>query len=153
MDKPQKPRTPEAAALSAAFKATHAPKMAHLADALGVTPGLVSQWASGHRPVPWEKAPALAGRLGVLPEHISASYRSAAAHFHGSQKQIAEHPPASYGAWAAYQNAPPATRAAVDLLLLPLSERGHLDAARQLAIATLEQASPIATTRTKPAAA
>lgn len=63
----------EALALSAAMNALGLKKTV-VAEQMGVTPGLVSQWASGHRPVPPEKAVKLAELVGIEPGRISARY-------------------------------------------------------------------------------
>ncbi|MBN8921613.1 MAG: hypothetical protein BGP10_15895 [Rhodanobacter sp. 68-29] len=77
---PNKPRkTAEAQALTAAINAAEMKKAA-VAAALGVSPGLVSQWASGRTPVPPDTAPPLAQLLGLPdPGTISARYRKVAA--------------------------------------------------------------------------
>lgn len=154
MPKPPKPKTEEAAVLASAFKASGAPKMGHVADELGVTPGQISQWVSGHRPVPWDKAAKLADLLGISPEQISIAYRAAAEHFQKDTRHaVADQSPASYATWQAYEKAAPETRTAIDLLLLPMSERERLDDVTRLAIATLEKTVAPARTRTPPAAA
>jgi DNA-binding transcriptional regulator YdaS (Cro superfamily) len=48
---------------------------AAIADVLGVSPSLVSQWASGHRPVPADKAAPLAKLIALSPQEVSAAYR------------------------------------------------------------------------------
>ncbi len=82
MSKPSNPTTPEAQVLTAAIEAKQISK-AKLADALDVTPGTVSQYASGNRPVPWDKAEPLAQRLGIAPASISSAYREIEKHFGG----------------------------------------------------------------------
>ncbi|MBD9370091.1 helix-turn-helix transcriptional regulator [Xanthomonas sp. XNM01] len=57
---------------------------AALAEALDVTPGFISQFASGRRPVPWDKAAQLSALLGLSPEDISAEYRRISNYFGGS---------------------------------------------------------------------
>ncbi|ARO68355.1 hypothetical protein B9J09_04230 [Xylella fastidiosa subsp. pauca] len=54
---------------------------AKLAEELDVTPGFVSQFATGHRPVPWNKAEELAARIRRKPEEISEEYRKIKTHF------------------------------------------------------------------------
>ncbi|WCF27743.1 XRE family transcriptional regulator [Xylella fastidiosa] len=54
---------------------------AKLAEELDVTPGFVSQFATGHRPVPWNKAEELAIRIRRKPEEISEEYRKIKTHF------------------------------------------------------------------------
>ncbi|MDQ7996094.1 MAG: helix-turn-helix transcriptional regulator [Luteibacter sp.] len=63
----------EALTLAAAMNARRLSKV-FVADQLGVTPAAVSQWASGHRPVPPEKAVKLADVVGTEPHLISARY-------------------------------------------------------------------------------
>lgn len=63
--------TKETMALVAAIGAR---KLAAIARDLGVTPGAVSQWKQGVRPVPADKAVQLGRLLGVDPRAISASY-------------------------------------------------------------------------------
>ena len=63
----------EALALSAAINSLGLKKTA-IADQLGVSAGLVSQWASGHRPVPPEKAAKLGEIVSVEPGKLSARY-------------------------------------------------------------------------------
>lgn len=72
---PAPPKTPEARILRAAVEAsglTHAAIAEHLG---GVEPSLISQWCSGHRPVPAGKAVKLASLVGANPAEISAAYR------------------------------------------------------------------------------
>lgn len=71
---PEKPRTPEAEAFSAALRFSGLTKAA-VAEMVGVTPGAVSQWALGRRPIPAERAVTLARAVGADPMAISASYR------------------------------------------------------------------------------
>jgi len=60
--------------LSAAFSDSGMTKAA-VATHMGVSDGMVSQWVSGYRPVPADKAPKLARLLGVAdPGSISAKY-------------------------------------------------------------------------------
>lgn len=54
-------------------------RQAQLATELGVDASNVSQWKSGHRPIPADKAPAVAALIGTRPELISAAYASTAA--------------------------------------------------------------------------
>lgn len=80
MPRPANPQTEEALRLTVAIAKAGATK-AQLADALDVTPGLVSQYASGHRPVPWDRAEAIASALGISPAEISLEYRRIQDHF------------------------------------------------------------------------
>lgn len=63
----------EEAAIIHAATAKRGSKKA-IADAIGVTPAFISQLANGHRPVPWDKAEAIAHEIGCAPEEISAEY-------------------------------------------------------------------------------
>lgn len=81
MPRPPNPTTPEAEILTAAFAAMHQGAKAELAALLDVTPGAVSQYASGNRPVPWDKAPQVAEFTGTKAGDISSSYREAYRHF------------------------------------------------------------------------
>lgn len=49
-------------------------RQAAVAEAAGVTPGFVSQWATGKRPVPADKAVALARSIGTSPELVSEAF-------------------------------------------------------------------------------
>lgn len=94
MPRPPNPQTREARILTDAIARSEITK-AVLAEALEVTPGFVSQFASGHRPVPWQKAEPLAALLGLDPADISVEYRQLLEHFgknrspksHNSQPQ------------------------------------------------------------------
>lgn len=86
MPRPANPKTPEGAALTHAIPASGFTQ-AQLAEKLDVTPGFISQFASGHRPVPWDKAATLAPLLGLQPSEISADYRRMQDHFSASQPQ------------------------------------------------------------------
>lgn len=66
--------TPESRAISAAITESKLTKAA-IAEHMGVSPGLMSQWASGRSPVASWQAPKLAVMLGLDPEQISADYR------------------------------------------------------------------------------
>lgn len=66
-------KPPEAAALDAAIKRSGLTKAA-IADHLGVHPSMVSQMASGKRPVPVEAAAQLATLVSVDPGEISQAY-------------------------------------------------------------------------------
>lgn len=80
----QTPRpTAESRRIAAAIDKSEMSKAA-LADAVGVTPSAVSQWASGHRPVPADKAPKLARLLGMDPSDVSAAFRQVSESSHGS---------------------------------------------------------------------
>lgn len=68
--------TAEALALKAAIK-NSGMKNGPIAEHLGVSEGLISQWTTGHRPVPADKAGKLAKLLGVKdPTEISPGYAS-----------------------------------------------------------------------------
>jgi transcriptional regulator with XRE-family HTH domain len=69
----------EALALSAAMTARGLKKAA-IADQLGVTAGAVSQWASGHRPVPPDKASRLGDIVGLDPSELSVKYAEMKVH-------------------------------------------------------------------------
>lgn len=60
-------------ALNAAIKDSGLTKAA-IATHMGVSPGMVSQWANGGRPVPAEKAQRLGDYLSVDPAKISAKF-------------------------------------------------------------------------------
>jgi phage repressor protein C with HTH and peptisase S24 domain len=62
-----------AAELTRALTASGARQRA-VAEEIGVDPSNISQWKTGHRPVPADKAPALAALVGTQPELISAAY-------------------------------------------------------------------------------
>lgn len=83
MPKQPNPQTPEAAALTAAI--TINSSKAKIAAAIEVSPGMVSQYASGNRPVPWDRAEAIAALVKIDPSEISAEYRKIIAHFGMSQ--------------------------------------------------------------------
>lgn len=84
----QPPRpTPESRRISAAIDKSEMKKAA-LADAVGVTPSAVSQWASGNRPVPADKAPKLARLLGLDPSEVSVAFRQVSESSHGSAVPI-----------------------------------------------------------------
>lgn len=55
--------------------------MSALAEKLNLSPGNVSQWASGHRPIPWDKAEFVAANIGCTPDAISEAYRAIKARF------------------------------------------------------------------------
>lgn len=76
MPKPANPRTPEARLIAAALRESGVTQ-AELAAHLELSPGAISQFATGSRPVPLTKARPLATQLGVSPGEISASYREA----------------------------------------------------------------------------
>lgn len=73
----KKPPSREAMQLAAAFNSSGMTKAA-LAKHMGVSDGMVSQWVSGHRPVPPDKAPKLGKLLDIAPERISAKYAQVA---------------------------------------------------------------------------
>lgn len=85
MPRPANPTTPEARVLTEALAARPEVTQAALADAINVSPGFISQFASGHRPVPWNKAERIAELVGVSPASISADYRVVSGHFRASQ--------------------------------------------------------------------
>lgn len=77
MPKTKRPARPtnESRAFKAALDASEISK-ARFADMVGVTPGLVSQWASGRTPIAAVKAPMVADTLNLgNPSEISAAYR------------------------------------------------------------------------------
>jgi len=63
----------EALALAAAMAANRLKNVA-VAQHMGVSEGQVSQWVTGRRPVPVDKAVRLAKYVGATPEQISAKY-------------------------------------------------------------------------------
>lgn len=83
MPRPANPTTPEGAVITQAIPASGL-NQAALAEALDVTPGFISQFASGRRPVPWDKAAQLGALLGLSPEDISAEYRRINSYFGGT---------------------------------------------------------------------
>lgn len=86
MPRPANPKTPEGAAITTAITACGVTQ-AYLADQMDVTPGFISQFASGHRPIPWDKAELLAALLNTAPEQISVEYARLKEHFATSQAQ------------------------------------------------------------------
>ena len=72
---PRKPAAPtqQSRALVAAMKARNLGNV-DIANAAGVTPGAVSHWVTGHRPVPPEKAQAVSDLLGIKAETISPRF-------------------------------------------------------------------------------
>lgn len=72
--KPAAPSTSEARILSTAIESARITKAA-IAEHLRVTPATVSQWASGHRPVPADKAARLGMLVNAQPETLSRAYR------------------------------------------------------------------------------
>lgn len=70
----QQAKTPESLALRAARKRSGLSQAA-VADHLGINASLPSQWETGGRPVPSDKAVAVGQLLGVEPAAISAAYR------------------------------------------------------------------------------
>lgn len=72
--KPDK-STPESRRIKAAVKASGKP-LAAVAESVGVSSGVLSQWAGGHRPVPAGRAVPLAQVLGLEPGAVSAQYRA-----------------------------------------------------------------------------
>lgn len=99
MPRPPNPKTPEARALLKAIDAAGITKAA-VADHLGVSPSMVSQWVSGHRPVSAAQAGPLARLVHVSPDLISADYRRvepAAATAGGGAPTNVSEPAASYG--------------------------------------------------------
>jgi transcriptional regulator with XRE-family HTH domain len=65
---------PTAAERLASAMRTKGVKNVDLATYADVTPGAVSQWVKGRRPVPANKARAVAEFVGVQPEQISLKY-------------------------------------------------------------------------------
>lgn len=63
----------ESLALSAAMASSGLNNVA-VAKHMGVSDGLVSQWVTGRRPVPPDKAIKLGSYVGAAPETISAKY-------------------------------------------------------------------------------
>lgn len=57
------------------------------AEAIGVSPGLVSQWATNRGAVPAERALEVATLLHVAPEAVSPSWKALKAQFQASQPQ------------------------------------------------------------------
>lgn len=84
MPRPANPKTAEGLAITEAV-AQAGLTQAAVAELLDVTPGFISQFASGHRPVPWDKAERLADVLRVEPRQISAEYARLMDHFGSSQ--------------------------------------------------------------------
>ena len=74
MPRAPNPKTPEARALLDAIDAAGITKAA-VADHLGVSPSMVSQWVSGHRPVSAAQAGPLARLVHISPAKISVDYR------------------------------------------------------------------------------
>lgn len=85
MPRKPNPTTHEGRVLTAAIDSKGVGGKARVAEAMSVTPGMVSQWASGHRPVPWDRAEELASEIDLSPEEISAEFRRIAEHFRQSQ--------------------------------------------------------------------
>lgn len=69
------PRTPEARILRAAVESSGLSHQAIAEQLGGVDPSLISQFCTGHRPVPASKAVKLASLVGANPAEISAAYR------------------------------------------------------------------------------
>lgn len=67
----------QALALAAAMNASGHSNVA-VAEHMGVSPGLVSQWVTGRRPIPAEKAARLAELVGVEPKALSEKYATVA---------------------------------------------------------------------------
>nr|AEC46810.1 hypothetical protein [Xanthomonas vesicatoria] len=86
MPRPANPKTPEGQAITDAIQRSEQ-SQARLADALDVSAGFISQFASGHRPVPWDKAEPLAALIGLRPDLISSEYRRLQNHFSRSHPQ------------------------------------------------------------------
>lgn len=74
MPKSPAPTPPEARILATAIDSCRMTKAA-IADQIGVSPSMVSQWVSGHRPVPADKASPLAKLIGADPTTISRAFR------------------------------------------------------------------------------
>lgn len=84
MPRPANPKTVEGRAIAEAI-ARSGLTQAAVAERLDVTPGFISQFATGVRPVPWDKADALADVLAVQPQEISAEYARLMERFGTSQ--------------------------------------------------------------------
>lgn len=84
MPRPANPKTPEGLAITGALAASGHTQAA-VAERLDVSPGFISQFASGHRPVPWDKAELLAAVIGSEPHLVSAEYARLREHFQVSQ--------------------------------------------------------------------
>ena len=83
----------QALALAAAMAAGDHSKVA-VAEYMGVTPGLVSQWATGRRPIPAERAARLAEFLGIEPKALSTKYEAISAQVaNSSARTIRLHAP------------------------------------------------------------
>lgn len=70
----QPPLSPEAEAFTRALHFSGLKKAA-VAEMVGVTPGLVSQWAAGRTAIPAHRAEAVARAVGADPGEISQAYR------------------------------------------------------------------------------
>lgn len=68
------PTTAEARTIRQAI-ATCGMSQIAIADHMEVSPGMVSQWVSGYRPVPAQKAVKLGWLIGADPSDISADFR------------------------------------------------------------------------------
>lgn len=73
MPRPTNPKTTEGRTIAEAI-ARSGLTQAVVAERLEVTPSFISQFATGLRPVPWDKAEALAEVLGMQPQEISVEY-------------------------------------------------------------------------------
>ncbi|MGE6331832.1 helix-turn-helix domain-containing protein [Stenotrophomonas sp. NPDC077659] len=73
MPRPANPKTTEGRAIAEAITRSGLTQSV-VAERLEVTPSFISQFATGLRPVPWDKAEALADVLGMQPQEISAEY-------------------------------------------------------------------------------
>ncbi|AWB80081.1 helix-turn-helix domain-containing protein [Stenotrophomonas maltophilia group sp. CASM26] len=73
MPRPANPKTAEGRAIAEAITRAGLTQ-ALVAERLEVTPSFISQFSTGLRPVPWDKAEALADVLGLQPQEVSAEY-------------------------------------------------------------------------------
>lgn len=74
MGQPAQSKTAESERIAAAIRASGM-KASAVATAVGVAPSVLSQWSSGNRPVPADKAVPLSQALGVSPSDVSSQYR------------------------------------------------------------------------------
>lgn len=84
MPRPSNPKTAEGRAIAEAI-ARSGLTQATVAERLNVTPSFISQFATGLRPVPWDKAEALADVIGLEPHQVSAEYARLMEQFGTSQ--------------------------------------------------------------------
>ncbi|WP_430544464.1 helix-turn-helix domain-containing protein [Stenotrophomonas maltophilia] len=84
MPRPSNPKTAEGRSIADAIARTGLTQAA-VAERLDVTPSFISQFSTGMRPVPWDKAEALADVLGLQPQEISVEYARLMERFGTSQ--------------------------------------------------------------------